>query len=122
MRAFIRIMALIFSNTDIDFCGLFYIKEKKHHNRTRIKVYVCIFVCMSIKAVHLEVVSDLTSDGFLTALRWFIARGGMPESIYSNNGINFVGANNQLREMYTLLNSDNHKEIVSKFACDHRIT
>jgi len=77
---------------------------------------------MSIKAVHLEVVSDLTSDGFLAALRRFIARRGMPESIYSDNGTNFVGANNQLREMYALLNSDNHKKIVSKFACDHRIT
>jgi len=33
-----------FSNTGIDFCGPFYIKEKKHRNRTRMKIYVCIFV------------------------------------------------------------------------------
>jgi len=111
-----------FFNTGTDFCGPFYIKEKKHRNRTRIKVYVCIFVCMSIKAIHLEVVSDLTSDGFHAALRRFIARRRMPESIYSDNDTNFVGANNQLREKYALLNSDNHKEIISKFACDHRIT
>ncbi|XP_018301866.1 uncharacterized protein [Mycetomoellerius zeteki] len=111
-----------FGITGVDFCGPFHIKEKKHRNRARIKVYICVFVCMTIKAVHLEVVSDLTSDGFLAALRRFIARRGMPEHIYSDNGTNFVGANNQLREMYTLFNSDKHQEFVNKFARDHRIT
>ncbi|XP_018372395.1 PREDICTED: uncharacterized protein LOC108767167, partial [Trachymyrmex cornetzi] len=77
---------------------------------------------MTIKAVHLEVVSDLTSDGFLAVLRRFVARRGMPEHIYSDNGTNFVGANKQLREMYALFNSDQHKEQVNKFACNHRIT
>ncbi|KYN12710.1 hypothetical protein ALC57_15113 [Trachymyrmex cornetzi] len=76
----------------------------------------------TIKAVHLEVVSDLTSDGFLAVLRRFVARRGMPEHIYSDNGTNFVGANKQLREMYALFNSDQHKEQVNKFACNHRIT
>lgn len=57
-----------FSNTGIDFCSPFYIKEKKYRNRTRIKVYVCVFVCMAIKAVHLEIVNDLSTDGFLAVL------------------------------------------------------
>ncbi|XP_018300724.1 uncharacterized protein [Mycetomoellerius zeteki] len=114
--------AIPFFNTGVDFCGPFYIKERKFRNRTRIKVYVCIFVCMSIKAVHLEVVTDLSSDGFLAALRRFAARRGFPEHIYSDNGTNFVGANNQLKEMYVLLNSEAHKERINKFASDHRIT
>ncbi|XP_018318380.1 uncharacterized protein [Mycetomoellerius zeteki] len=114
--------AIPFSNTGVDFCGPFYIKERKFRNRTRIKVYVCIFVCMSIKAVHLEVVTDLSSDGFLAALRRFAARRGFPEQIYSDNGTNFVGANNQLKEMYVLFNSEAHKERINSFASDHRIT
>lgn len=76
---------------------------------------------MSIKAVHLEVVSDLTSDGFIAALKRFAARRGLPERIYSDNGTNFVGANNQLKEMYALLNSEQHKELVNRFASEHRI-
>lgn len=58
--------AIPFTNTGIDFCRPFYIKEKKYRNRNRIKIYVCIFVCMSIKAVHFEVVSDLSDGGITT--------------------------------------------------------
>lgn len=111
-----------FANTGIDFCGPFSIKEKKHRNRTRIKVYVCEFVCMTIKAVHLQIVSDLTSDGFLAALRRSVARRGLPKNIYSDNGTNFVGANNQLKELYVLFNSEKHKDLVNRYSIDHRIT
>lgn len=110
--------AIPFAQIGIDFCGPFYIKEKKYRNRNRIKVYICVFVCMSIKAIHLEVVNDLTSDGFI-ALRRFAARRGLLEHIYSDNGTNFVGANNQLRELYILLNSKEHKDTVNRFANEH---
>jgi len=113
--------AVPFANTGIDFCGPFYIKEKKYRNRTRIKTYVCIFICMSIKAVHLEVVSDLSSNGFLVALRRFVARRGLPAHIYSDNGTNFVGANNQLKEIYAMLNSKEHKDLIIKFSSERRI-
>ncbi|XP_018359718.1 PREDICTED: uncharacterized protein LOC108758967 [Trachymyrmex cornetzi] len=114
--------AIPFTQTGVDFCGPFYIKERKFRNRTRIKVYVCVFVCMSIKAIHLEVVSDLTSEGFLAALRRFAARRGVPEHIYSDNGTNFIGANNDLKELYALFNSEEHKTLVNRFAIEHRIT
>lgn len=114
--------AVPFTHTGIDFCGPFYIKEKKYRNRTRIKVYICVFICMSVKAIHLEIVSDLSSEGFLASLRRFVARRGVPNHIYSNNGTNFVGANNQLRELYVLLNSDTHKQSIERFANEHRVT
>ncbi|XP_067211625.1 uncharacterized protein [Linepithema humile] len=77
---------------------------------------------MAIKAVHLEVVSDLTSDGFLAALKRFISRRGIPAHIYSDNGTNFIGANNHLKELYALFNSDEHKNRISLFSLEHRIT
>lgn len=77
---------------------------------------------MTIKAVHLEVVSDLTTEGFLAAMRRFMARRGAPTHIHSDNGTNFVGANNQLRELYMLLNSDEHKTKVERFSTEHNIT
>ncbi|XP_044003640.1 uncharacterized protein LOC122849111 [Aphidius gifuensis] len=109
----------VFKNVGIDYCGPFFIKEKKFRNTTKIKIYVCVFVCMSVKAVHLEVVSDLTTEGFLGALRRFIARRGTPVKIYSDNGTNFVGAKNQLKELYNLLNSDEHKHLVHNFTASH---
>lgn len=114
--------ALPFAHTGVDFCGPFHIKERKHRNRARIKVYVCIFICMSIKAVHLEVVSDLSSDGFLAALRRFVARRGVPTHVYSDNGTNFIGANNQLKELYVLFHSEKHKELVERFSSERCIT
>ncbi|XP_066588112.1 uncharacterized protein [Prorops nasuta] len=113
--------SLPFAHTGIDFCGPFFIKEKKLRNRNRIKIYVCVFVCMVIKAVHLEIVSEMTTEGFIASLRRFIARRGVPEHIYSDNGSNFVGANNQFKEIYSVLNSDEHKEAVNRFAGDRRI-
>lgn len=107
--------AVAFANTGVDFCGPFYIKEKKHRNRVRIKTYVCVFVCMVIKAVHLEVVSDLTTEGFLAAFRRFAARRGYPAHVYSDNGTNFVGANNQLNDLHELFNSQVHKEKVTRY-------
>lgn len=111
-----------FSITGIDFCGPFHVKEKKHRNRGRVKVYICVFICMSMKAVHLEVISDLSTEGFLAALRRFIARRGRPEHVYSDNGTNFIGANNQLKELYALFNSENHQNLTSNFAIEHHIT
>lgn len=110
-----------FTHTGVDFCGPFYIKEKKFRNRNRVKIYISVFVCMSIKAIHLEIVSDLSTDGCIAALRRFIARRGIPEHIYSDNGTNFIGANDQLKELYTLFNSAEHKKRIDQYANEQRI-
>lgn len=77
---------------------------------------------MVVKAVHLEIVSDLTTDGFLAALWRFMARQGIPAHIYSDNGNNFRGASNHLRELYVLFNSDEHKTQVNRFSVEKHIT
>lgn len=61
-----------------------------------IKAYLCIFVCLAVKAVHLELVTELSKEAYLAALRRFISRRGKPRSITSDNGTNFVGACNEL--------------------------
>lgn len=53
---------------------------------------------MSTKAIHLEVVSDLTSTAFIAALKRFVARRGLCTDIYSDCGTNFVGGNNILQQ------------------------
>ena len=53
--------------------------------------YQVLCLHISVKAVHLELVSDLTSQAFISALRRFTARCGKPSLIWSDNGTNFVG-------------------------------
>ncbi|XP_033307895.1 uncharacterized protein LOC117209710 [Bombus bifarius] len=110
-----------FTNVGVDYCGPFHIKEKRDRNRRQIKVYVAIFVCLAIKAVHIELVDDLTSEAFIAALRRFIARRGYCSTIHSDNGTNFRGASNELRELHDLLQSDDHKEKVTAFLADKQI-
>ncbi len=64
------------------------------------RTYVCVFVSLSVKAVHLELVSDLTTEAFIAALRRFIARRGHPSS---DHGTNFVGANRELQQLSDFL-------------------
>lgn len=110
-----------FSNFGVDYCGPFHIKEKRDHNRRKIKVYVAIFVCLAIKAVHIELVDDLTSEAFIAALRRFIARRGYCSTIHSANGTNFRGASNELRKLRGSLQSDDHKEKVTASLADKQI-
>ena len=57
---------------------------------------------MSVKAVHIEAVSDLTAEAFLACLRRFIARRGKPKTIFSDRGTNFIGAHRELKNLTDL--------------------
>ena len=78
--------------------GLTFLGLLVRETRREVKVYGCLFTCMSTRACHLELLDDLSTDHFIMALKRFIARRGRPQSIHSDNGTNFVGANNELRK------------------------
>nr|XP_042912879.1 uncharacterized protein LOC122272909 [Parasteatoda tepidariorum] len=54
-----------FLHSCVDYCGPFQIKYKHQRKGNFQRIYVAIFVCLASKAIHLEVVSDLTTDAFL---------------------------------------------------------
>lgn len=86
-----------FYHTGVDFCGPFMIKPLIR-SKTVLKTYVSIFVCFATKAIHIELVNDLTSDSFIAALKRFISRRGKPVIIFSDNGTNFIGAHRKLKQ------------------------
>lgn len=88
-----------FLSTGIDYAGPFNVRVHNLRALRQIKVYLCIFICMTTKAVHFEVVTDLTTDGFIAALTRFVSRRGLCSDIFSDCGTNFVGANTILRKL-----------------------
>jgi hypothetical protein len=73
------------------------------------------FVCFATRAVHIEVVTSLTTEAFLAALRRFIVRRGKQGTVYSDNGTNFQGAANQLHEICIMLHSSSEMARVQDF-------
>lgn len=105
-----------FSNVGMDYGGPFLVKERRRRNVNPVKVYVALFICMSTKAVHLELVSDLTSDAFLAALDRFVARRGIPSDLYSDCGTNYVGAARQLKMLFNSVPVQN--QVSSHLSCN----
>ena len=61
-----------FTVTGLDFAGPIQIKQGYSRKPVIIKAYVCVFICFSTKAVHLELCADLTTTEFMEALRRFV--------------------------------------------------
>lgn len=89
-------------------------KPNVQRSKIRLKSYICVIVCMSTKAIHLEVVSDLSAQALLAALRRFFARRGLPSDIFSDNGKNFKGVANHFKQIFQIIRS----EAVQNFAAN----
>lgn len=98
-----------FHHTGVDYAGPINIRVGGPRSRTTMKSWIAIFVCMSTKAVHLELVSGLSTKEFLNAMDRFIARRGLPAHMHSDQGTNFVGANSELQAIIKQLNTTNFK-------------
>ena len=58
--------------------------------------FMQLFVCFATKAVHIEIVPDLTTDAFISAFVRFCSRRGRPNKVFSDNGSNVEGASDIL--------------------------
>ncbi|XP_062542388.1 uncharacterized protein LOC134210352 [Armigeres subalbatus] len=90
--------ARVFLNSGIDYCGPFGVRPLVGRG-ANVKMYVAVFVCMVVKAVHLEIVTDLTSVACINAVKRFIARRGRVVNLYCDNSTAFVGADRELKLM-----------------------
>ncbi|GFX98322.1 integrase catalytic domain-containing protein [Trichonephila clavipes] len=85
-------MSAVFEMTGVDLAGPILL-------RNRDKVWIEIFTCGVYRAIHFELVSDFSTQSFLLALKRVISRRGRVKTIYSDNGTNFVGRNNELQNI-----------------------
>ena len=72
-----------FIYTGVDYFGLIFVKfsRKTRSNQAIAKRYGIIFTCLTVKAVHIDLASDLTTDVVLLTLRRSIACRGKPRDI-----------------------------------------
>lgn len=89
-----------FQCSGVDYAGPISIRSSKGRGHHSTKGYICLFVCMSTRAIHLEAVSDMTSQSFLASFKRFVARRGRVLDLWSDNGTTFVGSAKELRQLF----------------------
>ena len=88
--------SLAFEDVGLDLFGPFYVSQ----GRSRVKRWGCLFTCMAIRAVHVEILASMDTDSFINAFRRFSARRGTPRMVRSDQGTNFVGALSEFRREF----------------------
>ncbi|XP_057711992.1 uncharacterized protein LOC130929085 [Corythoichthys intestinalis] len=95
-----------FEVTGVDFAGPLYVRS----NTQPKKAYIALFTCAVTRAVHLELVSDQSTEHFLLALKRFIARRGLCKVIYSDNAKTFKRADQDLKNLWRSFNGAELRE------------
>ncbi len=108
-----------FTHTGLDYAGALTIDNGPNDSR---KAYVALFICFATKALHLELVSDLTKDACLAAIRRFTSRRGLPKVIYSDNATNFIGTRNELLKIQQLFAPQDSYNEIDNYCADKGIS
>ncbi|XP_041982291.1 uncharacterized protein LOC121735510 [Aricia agestis] len=104
-----------FIQCGVDYGGPLFILDRKGRGAKLIKAYICLFICFTTRAIHLELVGSLSTQDYILALNRFIARRGKPYQIFSDNGKNFVGAEKELAAIF------NKTKDISDFLTNNQI-
>ncbi|KRY58771.1 hypothetical protein T03_7489 [Trichinella britovi] len=105
-----------FRYVGVDFAGPILARSRETRHEF-VKTYVCVFTCMVVRAIHLELVTDMSTNSFLRALRRFISRRGRPKLIQSDNFRTFQQAGSFLKPLFR-----NHNwEVVQRTLADEHI-
>ncbi|XP_063442079.1 uncharacterized protein LOC134722391 [Mytilus trossulus] len=78
-----------FTVKGVDFTGVLTVKN---NDGTTSKAYICLFTCASTRAVHLEVVDNLTEETFILAFRRFVSRKSLPKTMITDNASTYIAA------------------------------
>ncbi|XP_032684186.1 uncharacterized protein LOC116850253 [Odontomachus brunneus] len=87
-----------FVHYGLDYAGPVLVRALAGRGVTVRKIYIAIFICLASRAVHLELVDGSRSytPAFIAAYSRFCSCRGLPETVHSDNGTTFIGANREL--------------------------
>lgn len=91
-----------FTYTGMDYMGPFYVTVGRRNE----KRWICVFTCMTMRAIHLEVACSLDTSSCVMCIRNFMNRHGRPHQILSDNATNFKSAEKELKSMVALIDWD----------------
>ncbi|KMQ88063.1 hypothetical protein RF55_12507, partial [Lasius niger] len=109
-----------FYNTGLDYAGPLTLKTWRGRAARTYKGYLAIFVCLATSAIHIEVVTDYTTDAFIAVYKRFTGRRGICVTLQSDCGTNFVGADAELRRQFKSSSEELH-HLASLLANDNTI-
>ena len=96
----------------MDVGGPLYLKDNS-------KVWFIVFMCMSVRAIHLDLVTLLSVEAFIQAWQRFMNRRGVPQLYITDHGFNFAAAAKWVREknldmkwQFVLYNSTRYSRIL----------
>ena len=101
-------VAKLFQTVGLDLAGPIFTKPK-------VKTYIAVFVCFVIKAVHIELVENMTKEACMSAIKRFTARRGLPQKLFSDNGRNFIGTRNDMIRLQEIINKDCNEKSIGNF-------
>ena len=103
-----------FSFSAMDCFGPIITKNGRKEN----KRWGLLFTCLCSRAVHLEMLDDMTTDAFINGLRCFISIRGKVQQIRSDQGSNFVGAKNELATALKELKNERIEHYLANQDCE----
>ena len=83
-----------FTHAGVGYFGPLYVRQ----GRSNVKRYGCLFTRLAVRAVNIDVVHSLDTNGFINALRRCVSLRGCPATIFSDNGTKFLAGEKELRE------------------------
>ena len=110
-----------FHTVGVDLAGPFLCHRGNPRKPTRIKTYSCVFVCFATGAVHLELLSDMSTHAFLAGFSRFCSRRGSPSVVFSDNGSNFVVADYEMKKAFQQMLSSSSIYYIMQYASAHSI-
>lgn len=100
----------LFKKTSVNFTGPFSVKISLRRNAPSSTAYTCVWVCFVTKAVHIELVGDLSTQSFLNALKRFCDRRGLINDFYLDIATKLFRANRRISKLNNLFLSSEQQE------------
>ncbi len=100
-----------FTYTGVDYTGALFVQGQDSAYK---KAYICLFTCAVTRAVHLEVVPNLSAHSFIQAFRRFISRKSLPRILLSDNATTFVSGSEEIEKL-------SKSDVTTEFLSSHGV-